>query len=46
MVELRALIFSTVMHQYWSYPQGRDYTSINNILKVIKNFKKKHILYF
>ena len=30
MVKLRALIFGTVMHQYWGNPQGRNYASINN----------------
>ena len=40
MIKLRAFIFGTVMHLYWGYSQGRYYTSINNILKVI-NFLKK-----
>ena len=40
MIKLRAFIFGIVMHLYWGYPQGRNYTSINNILKVI-NFLKK-----
>ena len=35
MIKLRAFIFGTVMHLYWGYPQGRNYTSINNILKVM-----------
>ena len=35
MVKLKAFIFGTVMHLYWGYPQGRNYTPINNILKVM-----------
>ena len=35
MIKLRAFIFDTVVHLYWGYPQGRNYTSINNILKVM-----------
>ena len=35
MIKLRAFIFGTVMHFYWGYPQGRNYTSINNILEVM-----------
>ena len=43
--KLRAFIFDTVMHLYWGYLQGRNYVSINNILKVM-NFLKIHILHF
>ena len=35
MVKLGAFIFGTVMHQYWDYPQGRNYASIDDILKVM-----------
>ena len=35
MIKLRAFIFGTVMHLYWGYPLGRNYRSINNILKVM-----------
>ena len=45
MVKLRAFLFDTVMHLYWGYLQGRNYASINNILKVM-NFLKIHILHF
>ena len=34
MVKLRAFIFGSVMHLYWGYLQGRNYASVNNILKV------------
>ena len=40
MIKLRAFIFGTVMHLYWSYPKERNYTSINNILKSYEFFKK------
>ena len=40
MIKLRAFIFGTGMHLYWGYPQGRNYTSINNILKVYEFLKK------
>ena len=46
MIKLRAFIFGTVMHLYWGYPQERNYTSINNILKVM-NFKiNSHLTLF
>ena len=35
MVKLRAFIFGSVMHLYWGYLQGRNYASVNNILKVM-----------
>ena len=38
-LSLRALIFGTVIHLYWGYPQERNCASIDNIIKV-KNFLK------
>ena len=35
MVKLRTFISGTVMHLYWGYPQERNYSSIDNILKVM-----------
>ena len=46
MVKLRAFIFGTVMYLYWGYPQGGNYTSINNILKVMNFFKNSHFTLF
>ena len=46
MIKLRAFIFGTVMHLYWGYPQGRNYTSINNILKGMNFFKNSHFTLF
>ena len=46
MIKLRAFIFGTVMHLYWAYPQGRNYTSINNILKVMNFLKNSHFALF
>ena len=46
MIKLRAFIFGTVMKLYWGYPQGRNYTSINNILKVTNFFKNSHFALF
>ena len=46
MVKLRALIFGTVRHQYWGYLQGRNYASVNNILKVMDFFKNSHFALF
>ena len=40
MVKLRAFIFGSVMHLYWGYPQGKNYASVNNILKVMTFFKE------
>ena len=38
MIKLRAFIFGTVMHLYWGYPQGRNYTSINILYEFLKKF--------
>ena len=46
MVKLRAFIFGTVMHLYWGYLQGRNYASINNILKVMNFLKNSHFALF
>ena len=35
MVKLRAFIFGTVMHLYWGHLWGRNYISIDNILRVM-----------
>ena len=39
MINLRAFIFGSVMHLYWSYQQKTNYAFVNNILKV-KNFEE------
>ena len=39
-LKLGAFIFGPVMHLYWGYPQGRNYASVNNIVKVTNFFKK------
>ena len=39
MVKRRVFIFGSVWHLYWGYPQRKNYTSVNNILKV-KIFKE------
>ena len=46
MGKLRAFIFGTVMHPYWGYQQGRNYTSINNILKVTNFLKNSRFTLF
>ena len=46
MVKLRAFIFDTVMHLYWGYLQGRNYASINNILKVMNFLQNSHFALF
>ena len=46
MVKLRAFIFDTVMHLYWGYLQGRNYASINNILKVMNFIINSHFALF
>ena len=46
MIKLRAFIFGTVMYLYWGYPQGRNYISINNILKVMNFLKNSHFTLF
>ena len=38
--------YLTVMHRYWGYPQGRNYASIDNILKVMNFFKISHFALF
>ena len=35
MVRLKAFIFGSVKDLYWGYPQGSNYASANNILKVM-----------
>ena len=40
--KLRAIIFGLVMHLYWGYPQGRNYASVYNILKVMNFLKISH----
>ena len=46
MIKLRAFTFGTVMHLYWGYSQGRNYTFINNILKVMNFLKNSHFTLF
>ena len=46
MVKLRAFIFDTIMHLYWGYLQGRNYASINNVLKVMNFLKNSHFALF
>ena len=46
MVELGAFIFGTVMHLFWGYSQGENYTFVDNILKVKNFFKNSHFALF
>ena len=43
MVKLRAFKLDTVMHLYWVYLEGRNYASIDNILKVMTFLKNSHL---
>ena len=46
MVKLRVFLFGSVMHLYWGYPHGKNYASVNNILKVTNFFKNSHFALF
>ena len=46
MVKLRTFICGTVMHLYWGYPEGRNYGSIDNILKVMDFLNNSHFALF
>ena len=45
MVKLGVFILGSVMHLYWGYPQGKNYASVNNILKVTNFLKNSHFAY-
>ena len=45
MVKFRVFILGSIMHLYWSYPENKNYVSVNNILKVMNFFKNSHFAY-
>ena len=45
MIKLKAFTFGTIMYQYRSYRQERNYASINNILKVINYFTNSYFAF-